>query len=88
MTRVSLLTMADSWGLVLVLILVTAVVFWVFRTVIEYPGLLNLQCVYTEDAETSNDTELFKNFRMDKLRASVRSSDDARCRDVAQNYEK
>ena len=84
MTHVSLLTMTDSWGLVLVLILVTAVVFWVFRTVIEYPGLLNLKCVYTEDLETGNDTELFKNFRLDKLRDSVRSSDDARC----QHFEK
>ena len=82
MTRVLTLIMADSWGLVLVLILVTAVVFWVFRTVIEYPGLLHLQCVYTEDADGGNNTELFKNFRMDKLRDSVRGSDDARSQDV------
>ena len=74
--------MADSWGLVLVLIMVIAVVFWLFRTVIEYPGLLHLQCVYTEDAEGGNNTELFKNFRMDKLRDSVRGSDDARSQDV------
>ena len=74
----SLVTMADSWGLVLVLIPVFAIIFWVFRTVIEYPGLLHLQCVYTEDAEGGNNSELFKNFRMDKLRSSVRGSDDSR----------
>ena len=78
MTHPSLLTMADSWGLVLVLIPVFAIVFWVFRTVIEYPGLLHLQCVYTEDAEGGNSSELFKNFRMDKLRSSVRGSEDSR----------
>ena len=70
----TLLTMADSWGLVLVLILVFALVFWVFWTVIEYPGLLHLQCVYTEDG--ADNSELFKNFRMDKLRDSVRGSSD------------
>ena len=84
MTLVLTLTMADSWGLVLVLILVTAVVFWVFRTVIEYPGLLQLQCVYTEDPEGGNNTELFKNFRMDKLRDSVRGSDDTQSQNVVQ----
>ena len=74
----SLVTMADSWGLVLVLIPVVAIVFWVFRTVIEYPGLLHLHCVYTEDAEGGNNSELFRNFRMDKLRSSVRGSGDSR----------
>ena len=76
MTLVTLVTMADSWGLVLVLILVLvfAAVLWLLRTVIEYPGLLHLRCVVTEDSASGETQEMVTDFKMDKLRISVRRS--------------
>ena len=63
--------MADSWGLVIVLVFLAAFVCWVLKLFIEYPGLLHLHCVYAED--TAQGETLFQNFRMDKLRESVRA---------------
>ena len=63
--------MADSWGLIIVLFFIFAIVFFVIKQFIEYPGLLNLQCIYSDDNVTGET--LFENFQMDKLRDSVHS---------------
>ena len=64
--------MADSWGLVIVLFFFFAFIFFVIKLFVDYPGLLNLQCVYSDDRVTAEP--LFEVFEMEKFKESVQRS--------------
>ena len=61
--------MADSWGLVIVLFFLFAFIFFVIKMFMDYPGLLNLQCVYSDDSVTAEP--LFEVFEMEKFKESI-----------------
>ena len=45
--------MADSWGLIIILFFLLAIIIFIIKLFVEFPGLLQLSCVYKEDIERS-----------------------------------
>ena len=43
--------MADSWGLIIILFFLLAIIVFVIKLFVEFPGLLQLSCVYKEDTD-------------------------------------
>ena len=43
--------MADSWGLIIILFFLLAIIIFIIKLFVEFPGLLQLSCVYKEDIE-------------------------------------
>ena len=43
--------MADSWGLIIVLFFLLAIIIFIIKLFVEFPGLLQLSCVYKEDGD-------------------------------------
>ena len=41
--------MADSWGLIIILFFLLAIIIFIIKLFVEFPGLLQLSCVYKED---------------------------------------
>jgi len=41
--------MADSWGLIIILFFLLAIIIFIIKLFVEFPGLLQLSCVYNED---------------------------------------
>ena len=62
----------DPWVLVIVLFLVFAVIFFILKLMVDYPGLSHIQCIYSE--ETVREETLFENYQLEKLRKSVQKS--------------
>lgn len=43
--------MADSWGLIIILFFLLAIIIFIIKLFVEFPGLLQLSCVYKEDGD-------------------------------------
>ena len=52
--------MADSWGFIIIFFFLAAVVVFIIKLFVEYPGLLQLACIYKEDSKRGEKLEKFQ----------------------------
>ena len=52
--------MADSWGFIIIIFFVAAVIVFIIKLFVEYPGLLQLACIYKEDNKREQKLEKFQ----------------------------
>ena len=52
--------MADSWGFIIIIFFVAAVIVFIIKLFVEYPGLLQLACIYKEDNKRGHKLEKFQ----------------------------